>query len=184
MQTEDNCNPAERFLFAYSFFSDKVIAIWQAESIKRCKDKLRGEAYELYIHWRRQQNEIAVFTLYAYADFAVPKQFDIIFEVDNPAIYVNVPYTLTQSIHEAWFPVSEVGHGHKHLCVFRFSDEVPGILTMLHKEETKFTTMPKEQKRLGFCNSKDFETITRRIEKRLSLQQEYGDQWWEYDDEV
>jgi len=125
MQTEEQCNPSQRFLFAGEYFSDKAIAIWKSECIKRCKDKEKGVSYEKYINWTQRKNEIAVFTLYAYADFNIPKKFDIIFHLDNPKEFLRIDYELTQSIHEAWFPLDTVDHGHKHLCIFLFDKPYP-----------------------------------------------------------
>jgi hypothetical protein len=182
MLTEEQCKPSQRFLFAEEYFSDKAIAIWQNECVKRCKDKDKGAAYENYVNWSRKQNEIAVFTLYAYADFSIPKKFDIIFHLDNPKELLRIDYELIQSIHEAWFPLDTVHHGHKHLCIFSFDKSLPDILNTLHKAEDKFSTSPKGQKKLGFCNSNDFNTIAKRIEKTLGLKKLYGEKWWEYDD--
>ncbi|MCD9017137.1 hypothetical protein [Parachryseolinea silvisoli] len=170
-------------MFSDEYFTDNAIAIWKAECISRCKDKTKGPPYERYINWKRLNNEIAVFTLYAYADFPIPKTFDIIFQTDNPDNFIKIDYELVQSIHEAWFPLDTVDHGHKHLCIFRFADTVPDILNLLHKGNEKFSTAPKGQKKLGFCNSKDFESIRKRIEKTLKLKEQYGDKWWEHDDD-
>lgn len=178
MRTEEQCSPSERYLMADAWFSNKAITILRSEAIMRCKD----QAYEPYIHWRRQVNEVVVSTSYAYADLAVPKQFDIIFEVDNPANFVNTPYTLVYSVLDAWYPVSEVGHGHRHLCVLRFSEELPAILLLLYRRDERLLVPPKDQKYLGFCNSKDFDAITKRIEKVQRLRLQYGTQWWEHDD--
>ena len=52
----------------------------------------------------------------------------------------------------------------------------------LHKGDEKFSTSPKGQKILGFCNSKDFEEIKRRIEKTLELKKLHGKKWCEYED--
>ncbi|MBA5794047.1 hypothetical protein H1R17_11825 [Flavobacterium sp. xlx-214] len=183
MQTEDQCKPSQRFLFADEYFSDKAITIWQSECIKRCKDKPKGQAYEKYIKWIRKENEIAVFTLYAYADFEIPKKFDIIFHLDNPKDFIKIDYELTQSIHEAWFPLNTVDAGHKHLCVFTFDKTIPKIFNTLHKGNEKFSTSPKGQKLLGFCNSKDFDDIKTGIEKTLELRKLYGENWSKYNNE-
>ncbi|MFC0773308.1 hypothetical protein [Terrimonas alba] len=183
MRTEEQCKPSERFLFADEYISDKAIAIWKSECVKRCKNKEKSDAYYKYINWKRQANEIAVFTLYAYADFSIPKKFNTIFHLDNPKIYLEVDYELTQSIHEAWFPLNSVDDGHKHLCIFRFEKTVPDIFGTLHKEEEHFSTTPKGQKLLGFCNSNNFEAIAIRIEKAIQLKKTYGDKWWEHDAE-
>lgn len=165
MRTEEQSKPSQRFLFADEYFSDKAIAIWQNECVKRCKDKEKGAAYEKYVNWTRKENEIAVFTLYAYADFSIPKKFDIIFHLDDPKEFLKIDYELIQSIHEAWFPLDTVDHGHKHLCIFTFDKSLPHILNTLHKEEEKFSTLAKGQKKLGFCNSKDFDAITKRLRR-------------------
>ena len=183
MQTEEQCPQAGRFLFADSYFSKKAIAIWKSECVKRCKNREKGMAYESYINWIPQKNEIAVFTLYAYADFNIPKKFDIIFQKDNPKEFLQINYTLIQCIWEAWFPTDSIGQGHKHLCIFSFDKALPDILNTLHKEEKKFSTSPNGQKELGFCNSSDFNAIALRIEKKLDLQKTYGKDWWEHDGE-
>lgn len=182
MRTEEQCKSSERFLYADEYFSDKAIKIWKAESIKRCKDKVTGIPYEKYINWTQDENEIAVFTMYAYADFKIPKRFDIIFQLDNPDDFIEINYELIQSIHEAWLPLETVDHGHKHLCILKFESAVPDILRILHKGEEKFSTVPKEQPNLGFCNSKDFEQIKIRIKKMINLKELHGDKWREHDD--
>jgi hypothetical protein len=75
-----------------------------------------------------------------------------------------------------------IDHGHKHLCVFTFAKILPDILNILHKGEEKFSTSPKGQKLLGFCNSIDFDVISKAIERTLELKRLHGDKWWEYDD--
>ena len=183
MQTEEQCKPSQRFLFADEYFSDRAIAIWQSECIKRCSDKHKGSAYERFVNWRRKkENEIAVFTLYAYADLNVPKKFDTIFYHYDPKQFLRIDYELTQSIYEAWLPLDTVENGHKHICVFSFDKTLPDMLNTLHRGETKFSTSRPDQRSLGFCDFKDFEAITKRIEKTLDLRKLYGDKWWEYDD--
>ena len=100
----------------------------------------------------------------------------------NPKEFLRINYELTQSIHEAWFPLDTVDDGHKHLCIFSFDKSLPDILNSLHKAEGKFSTSLKGQIKLGFCNSENFDAITKRIEKTLELKKLYGDKWWEYDD--
>lgn len=181
MQTEEQCRPSERYLFAEEYFSDRSISIWQKECIKRCKDKPKGAAYEKYINWVRQDNEIAVFTLYAYADFFIPKRFDTIFLTESPDNFIEIEYLLTQSIHEAWLPLDFVDHGHKHLCVFQFEKGIPEILRLLHKSQGKFSTSSKKQTTIGFCNSNDFDEIRARLKRNIELKKQYGDKWCEHE---
>ncbi len=166
MRTEEQCKPSERFLFAEEFFSDNAIAIWQSECVKRC-DRQKGEAYNRFVNWTRRENEIAVFTLYAYADFDIPKKFEVIFHLANPNEFLRIDFQLTQSIHEAWLPLNCVNDGHKHLCIFSFEKSLPDILHTLHKMDGQYSTAPKDQVKLGFCHSKDYEEIKAGIENKF-----------------
>ncbi|GEM_PF-605406 len=166
MLKETHTLPAHRYLVARACFSDKAIPIWQTETIIHCKDRPKEAAYKRYINWTRKENEIAVLTDYAYADFNIPKKFDIIFHLDNPNEFLKIDYQLTQCIHEAWFPVHEVGHGHKHLCVFTFDAGLPEILNTLQQVDGKHIPTFNPQKALGFCNAEDFEAIKRNIEQQ------------------
>lgn len=180
MRTEEQCHPSEKFLYANEYFSDKTIQIWQEECIKRCKDREKGVLYDKYINWVRQENEIAVFTMYAYADFDIPKKFDCIFRYDSPKEFIKIDYTLTQSIWEAWYPFHKIDHGHKHLCVFTFDEKVPDIFNLLHKAETKYYGGEKVQTMLGFCNFNDLQAIINMREVVVQLKEKYGDDWWDY----
>ncbi|MCX6317992.1 MAG: hypothetical protein NTW29_11920 [Bacteroidetes bacterium] len=182
MLKEEDCKPHGRYLFAQDYFSVKSLAIWQNECIIRCKDKEKGDAYTKYINWKPAKNEIAVFTLYAYADFPIPKKMDTIFRLDDPSHVAHTEFELTQSIYEAWYPMEEINHGHKHLCVFSFSETVPEIVYSLHSLSGKFSTLSKEHPLLGFCHSADFEAIKIRIDKVKKLEKQHGEKWWVYDD--
>lgn len=79
--------------------------------------------------------------------------------------------------------IDEVGHGHKHLCVFTFETGLPDILNKLQKVNGKYISAFNVPKALGFCNAKDFEEIKVKIEKTLELRKLSGDKWLEYDNE-
>jgi hypothetical protein len=98
MRNENDCNPQERFLYAEELFSDESIALWKDECVKRCMDKEKGKEYERFVNWERKNNQILLFTLYAYADFKIPKQFDCIFDLDNPSNLIFEEFKLIQSI--------------------------------------------------------------------------------------
>lgn len=165
------------------YFTDEAIANLQSKVVDFCKTREKGLPYEKFINWRRKENEIMVYTLYAYADLAVPKSFDIIFRLDNPKEFVQVDYVLTQSIFEACYPYDMIDNGHKHLCVFSFEKALPDILKTMFKDDCRLSVMPKDQEFLGFCRSENFDAITETIEKRIALKKRYGKDWVYYDDE-
>ncbi len=165
MRTEEQCDPSERFLLADSYFSDQAIAIWKEECVLRCASRPKGEIYDQFIQWQRKENEIGIFTSYAYADFKLPKKFNLIFDFKNPLRSFEIPYELNLCVFEAWFPTSEINHGHKHLCVFEFEGAVPRILFELQKQEGKFASVENHKTVLGFCYSGDFIEIKKQLTK-------------------
>jgi hypothetical protein len=185
MQTEESCKPSEKFLQAAILFSDKLIKLWQDQTVKRCKNREKDNAsYYKFINWTRQENEVAVFTLYAYADLSIPKQFDYIFNYANPEIYIHEPFVLTQSILEAWYPINCIGHGHKHLCIFTFDNQIPDIFKQLHYETEKETSWTwNANKVLGICNFQDVPAIIDRQQNITKLKAVHGDNWYDFDEQ-
>ena len=183
MRTEEQTKPQERYLFAEEYLSDKLLAIIRADCIRRGTDQTKGPAYEKYISWVRQDNEIAVYTLHAYADFSIPKKFDIIFNTENPDNCINIEFELTQSIFEAGYPFDSVYYMHKHICIFRFDQNIPDIFNLLYKRERVSDIAPKGQTMLGFCNSSDFDSIKKRVEGILQLKKDHGEKWLDFDNE-
>ncbi|MCP2029337.1 hypothetical protein L1276_004521 [Flavobacterium sp. HSC-32F16] len=183
MRNEEDCPQTQRYLFCDTYLSDKGIDLSQNDIIKRFTNRNKSESYQKYITWKRKSNEIIVFTMYAYADLKINKEFDCIFNYDNPDEFVLEKFILTQSIYEGWVPTDIVDEGHKHLLVLKFENEIPKILFKLHKEETLGDTRPKIYTKLGFCNKKDFEAIATNIKKYHVLRKKYGMEYWKYVDE-
>ncbi|HEX8658284.1 MAG TPA: hypothetical protein VF690_12150 [Hymenobacter sp.] len=182
MRTEAACPPADRYLVAQDSFSDAAVNIWQQECRQRRHGRAKSAEYEAFVQWKRQPNEIAVFTLYAYADLPVPTAFDCVFRVKDPQDHVLTRFELTQSVWEAWWPFATVAHGHKHLCVFSFAQGVPAMLGLLHQQNSKFSTTPAGQQMLGFCDSRNLPAITEQAEKEARLRAHYGADWWAHDE--
>ena len=98
MQTEAQCPPTGRFLLADELLTDRAIRFIQAECVRRNRGKEATAAYQQFTGWVRQANQVALFTLYAYADLAVPKKYDCLFNYNNPAQFVRAACELTYSI--------------------------------------------------------------------------------------
>lgn len=183
MRTEEECPSNQRYLFGDVYFSDNGLAIWKNEVIKRHALRQKDWVYERYINWQKTDNEIAIFTWYAYAEFALPKKFDIIFQTDKPENFINVNYELVQSLYEGWIPLDRIEDGHKHVCILRFENTIPDILYSLHRVEKINPNHPIDQTMLGFCNSADFTAIKQRIYRKQNLKSIYGNEWTQYDNE-
>ncbi len=168
-----------KYLFSDYWLSDETIEECKQKTKTFFKRRDKPPKYDEFLAWKRAKNEIPVFTLYAYADIAIPKNMDIIFDCRNPSIYQNIPYSIAMAIHEGWAPFGSIGNGHKHLCIMKFDGDIPPLLKML-KPYRK--TRDKDNVRLGFCCSEDFALITQRIEKVNGLIKKYGNEYWNYDD--
>lgn len=159
MLNEEKCQPQEKYLFTDELFSDESIIIWQNECVERFENREKTKEYEKFINWKCKNNEVALSTLYAYANLKIPKQFDCIFELRNPSSFIITKFTLIQSIWEGWCPWNSIEHGCKHLCIFEFEDKIPKIVKQLHIMKNKFSDVPKEAVKLGICQKKNFEEI-------------------------
>lgn len=178
------CKPYNRFLQAIMRFPDKRIAAFKKDVIARCKNKEKDVTYKSFLNWSRQENEIAVFTTYAYSDLTVPKQFDCIFNYDNPEVYVEAKYTLTHSVWEGWYPISAIESGHKHLCILTFEHQIPDIIKDLHNETNQHSNWTWDAKKvLGLCQLSDIRSIIDRRHLEQELIALHGDQWHLYDEE-
>ena len=186
MRTEAESPADARYLYTDEFYSDTALKVMQADCVHRYQHWGKDAAYSTFVHWARQPNEVAVFTWHAYADLALPKQFNCIFHVDNPREFLLISYTLTQSIIllGGGLPIGRIEHGHKHICVITFAQEVPAIFNLLHKEDGSFRTPPEGRKRLGFCAATDLPAITAEEERIAQLRTQYGAQWWKYDESL
>lgn len=183
MLPESKTKICERFLQTESRLSKETINIWQQHCKLRCVSREKTPAYYRYLEWKPNNNEIALFTSYAYADLEIPKDFSCIFDYRNPHRFTNVKMTLIQSILEAWFPIEYIDHGHKHLAIFRFEHEIPAILQELHEEKEQFLNIPKNSLCLGICQIEDYETIKKDLMHIEELRRKHGVYWHEYYEE-
>ena len=160
MKSEIQTNPSARYLLCSHSVSDKMLDKVKDQVKTFMVSKQKDELYSKFINWQKKNNEIAVLTLYAFADIPLPKQFDIVFQIDNPQNYTEINYSVTQGIFNGYISINELSQGHKHILILEFKDAVPDIFKILSDfDETKPYTNHKE---LGFCTKADFEFIRRK----------------------
>ncbi|OYU96906.1 MAG: hypothetical protein CFE21_01060 [Bacteroidetes bacterium B1(2017)] len=163
MLSEEQSNPSEYFLQVAFYFSDDAISAWQGETINRLKVSQKNIAFNRFVNWKRQENEIAVFTLYANTYFSIPIQFDCIFDFTHPEVFYQGRFAVTQSIYEGWMPVDSIAQGHKHICILTFEEKVPELIKKLHYETNKHSKWKGNTQLLGLCNFKNLKAIVERI---------------------
>ncbi|HHB52095.1 MAG TPA: hypothetical protein ENK75_03495 [Saprospiraceae bacterium] len=181
MRTEEECKPAQRFLFSDEILSEQAIIELKNEVIRRFEKREKDNHYDKFINWSKKENEVLIFTLYAYADFDAPKTFDCLFDLNNPNDYIKVNCKMTQSLYEGFYPTGMIDDGHKHMCVFEFENGIPEIVKKLHIAKGLKYDVPKNSFQLGICNTADFDAIKEYRQNYLSLREKYGSKWWKYD---
>ena len=187
MQTEAQCPASARYLDADELYSDATLKLLQAECVQQFQNRPTDAAYHTFVQWTRQANEVAVFTWNAYADLAIPKQFDCVFHVDNPNEHLLIRYELVQSAINlgGFWPINRVEHGHKHLCVFRFEQEVPAVFQLLPNLQGSVPKAPPPgASMLGFCQAADLPAIIAEHGRTAQLRAQYGAQWWKFDEQL
>ncbi len=165
MYDEKNVESGYRYLMAIGLVGDDLIE-------KGCRyefAKKQSEAYQNsvadFLNRPKTVNEIAVYTTYAYADFTVPRKYDILFDYYNVDNFVEAPFTLEYSlinIGPIFYLSQAIGHGHKHLCILSFEHEVPSILTQL----PDIKEIEGYNKWICFCQKADFEAIRQSLNEK------------------
>lgn len=186
MLPENKSSPASRFLHVDSIFSNVSVARLRETVISRWQEKYDAykPAFEQFLQWKPADNEVVVFTMYAYADIELPKQFDCIFELENPTNVVQADLTIPLAVYEGWLPMLGIEHGCKHACILRFKHQVPSLLDLLPEEEQHRHNYRLKPKMLGICNYQNYEEIAREFQRQLKLKELYGTDWLEHlDDE-
>lgn len=163
MRSEEDCEQGERYLFSDELFSDNAIELIKKRVKKRLQPEHKGELYNKFINWNRKPDEIALFTYYSYADFKVPKQFNCLFNTNNPYEFIKTEFTLTQCLYEGFAPSNMIDHGHKHICILEFKNKIPEIVNELHITEGDHFTYPDNKFMIGICNFNNLKAIQQQI---------------------
>ena len=169
MLSEKDSKPSERYLFSQCYFSDKAINELKENIRGMYKEREKDEFFLRFDSWQRQQKEILIYTSYAYADIDIPRKFDCLFELQNPENKYVGKCEITQAVLNAWAPINQMCHGHKHLCVMNFENGIPELIKILNKVEDLSTYDWRQKSLLGICDQKDFPFIKEHRLKNGSL---------------
>ncbi len=150
MLAEQNVNPSDKYLACNSILDSDSIVLLKKNVTEFCKNHEQDALYHEFINLQPSGKELAVVTLYAYADMPLPITFDTLFIIEKPEIYTEAAFTVKMSIINGWIPVDQIAHGHKHVLVLKFEDTIPEILTQ---------SRVRGSQRLGLCNRIDFPAI-------------------------
>ncbi|EAY26795.1 hypothetical protein [Microscilla marina] len=160
---EHTCPPSQRYLTIDERFHQPAL-----EYLKQSFKAIEQNIFDEFMGWQLQDNEAALFTLYAYATFSIPKTFDCVFDLYQPSNFIVTPITLLQVAFEAKHPIQSIEAGHKHLCIFRFESHVPTIIDFLHLNQQNNASLPNPTPLLGICQQEDFPHIKSNLEEYLA----------------
>jgi len=168
MLAEKDCPREQRYLFSDIRFGTAALSHWK----EVCKQKVQEGLFpkttltKKYLDWEASDKEIALFTNYAYADLGIPKSFSCLFDLKNPEKMLRTDILLKQSIFEAYFPVDHIDHGHKHLCIFEFQNQLPSLIYEIEKMEEGIVEKSPQGITIGICQREDFPYIRKSIESK------------------
>jgi hypothetical protein len=159
MYDEKNIESCHRYLIGVGLVGDDLIKKGCINNTfyERQSDTYKSEV-ESFLNRTKSINEIAVYTIYAYADFNIPRKYDILFDFDNVDDFVETSFTLEYSLINiaAYLYLNQtIEDGHKHVCILNFEKEVPMILRQL----PDIKGFENIEKRICFCQKSDFEAI-------------------------
>ncbi|MES1181719.1 MAG: hypothetical protein ABUL44_02895 [Flavobacterium sp.] len=157
MLAEINTDSSERYLLCNRFIPDKIIKRIKDDLKSFWADRQKDELYFEFINWQKKSNEIALLTLYAYADIIFLKKFDTIFQIDNPNNYTTTEFLIKHIVMDSRVALNEIAHGHKHILILEFSNAVPSIFNLL--SEFKENEWLDNKIELGICSNVDFDAI-------------------------
>ena len=183
MQSELDCRSHGRYLFADQIFNPGAIPIIKQQVVKRHENReiLYPFSYRQFINWEQKENEVILFTMYAYADFVIGKKFDCIFDLSKPSRHERVHLQLTQILYEGWLPTNYVDHGHKHICIFESELPSPILFNDLYcSADPMDYPKDKDQFQVGICRFEDYPEIKKYREDYLELLKIHGNQWLDH----
>jgi hypothetical protein len=184
MLTEEKSDPSDRFLLAITFISNERIKSVLNNRIRRnATDNESSIACDTYDKWKPLNNEILVYTTYAYADIELPKAFNCVFEYNNPDNYIVSDFKITQAFFDlgGYWPCRRLDHGHKHFCVLTFEHKVPGMFSRLKELGRGWNN---DIDGLGLCDYTCFEQIRQRIKKINALKKLHGSDYWKFENDI
>lgn len=152
--------PQERFLSCGYLIPDNMVTKLKVQVKKFMASKTRDDLHYKFINWKRKENELIAFTTYAYQDIALPKQYDIVFQKNNPDNYIETTLIITQVVMNGWAAIDSIEHGYKHIVIMEFPNSIPTIFGYPRKRNVlNLFSKSKDNFPLCFCNKKDFENI-------------------------
>ena len=145
-------------------FSDNAMKQVKTDVKRFMASKEKDDLYYNFINWKKKDREIAVLTMYAYTDMLVPKHFNIIFQLDNPAIFIETDFFIRQVVINGWTATNRISKGHKHIAIVEFSNSIPSIFALL--SDIKDYSSDKKHIQLAFCDKEHFESIKVMMKQR------------------
>lgn len=115
--------PDQRFLMISSVLTDLFVAALDSrhipEAVAHSPTTEFKDAAARYLERTRRDTRVWCFTLYAYAEIPIGQTFNVLFDAASRR-HVETPVILEHAIVllGLFYPVSEIAHGHKHICVF------------------------------------------------------------------
>ena len=130
MRSEADTPNNERFLMILGRLADNLVDELDSEMIPKLAQEMRDrgtftpdqEAQLERFEARTKTGEIAIFTLYAYADSPLGRRYDKLWSRYETGESIDADCVVDHAIFNGLFPVERIAHGHKHILFVRISE--------------------------------------------------------------
>jgi hypothetical protein len=163
MQSVAETRPSERYLLLTARFSARgldAVRAWVEDRLPAFHDRPLDQEPIDRFRGASLTDHVVLMSLYAYADIPVGEAYDLAFSLDVPGPPESAHLVLEHVVWEFGIPVASVGHGHKHVLVFRASASLPPVLAAL--PELHDVNSTPFHARAGLSSSRDWGAIRNR----------------------
>ena len=130
MRPESDTPLDERYLMILGRLSRKMVKGIEEQHIREHHTRLKKKGLltphleELFqkFNSRDRSLDCAVFSIHAYANIPLGREYNLIWNRNNPENSIQLRCRLEHILFNAWYPVAEIQHGHKHVLFLTIDD--------------------------------------------------------------
>jgi hypothetical protein len=105
---------------------------------------------------------VVCFVGFSYADLAIPKQYDVVFNVDDPSQCCETETRIIRVTQQLGKPFDEIPHGWKTICVVEFPSGMPSLVAKMPTVDSWY----KSEVRVGLCEKHVWEAVAAGLKSR------------------
>lgn len=123
-----------RFL---SFLSSESIELLKEQIRRTLRNQEKDELFDLFMSWRKKENEIMLYSDFSPSFFDLPASFDSFSLSDLLTESIEVEVIILYCLFNGWAPINKIEEGHRSVCLLQFGNKVPDLFKSLPEVNSK-----------------------------------------------